>query len=568
MKKKILAACMFLMLFLLSGCGVELTSKVNLDENFSGTRTMSCTFSSRDFQRYFNGTQKDLDQTIQEVCPSQLTCKKSSKDDSLIYTFSLTFSSLDDYQEKVEKILNFAPKVTWQYGDSPFVSGLIYKENFSSTDLMTWLYTALYEKNYVDKDSAEDFMNLKETTISVKGKTYTTDNKISIDEMKYTQLSSIHIDTKTQDDGSLERRISFYIPQKVLDQNTGKIQAYFQSFNPSWPAWKNGRILNFSFSAGSLTDLSAKTRGILHSDSSYGTCAVSSSKENPFGFQMDYKESLDFSNFIQENGTVPVTYTFDGKKVLDDKVKSKSLKFSGEYTQPVSSYDIITVWNTASDIRRKFSFTFDSGCSSQQLSQMKEAFSGDTISNVQLSGDDSAMVLSFEQRGSVKDCSKDLADLFPKSSLTADTRHSLFRGTITSLKDSFAFTSGSKKVKGSYTFASVNASESASIDFGPEKKVTSRKTQALSNREVSRLLRSDETVQDFCQFSVSGDKMELTYEGSTAASHWFSIAQIAIPLILCFGIALFILIRRQWIASKAIKIKDWIEEKISDHKKE
>ena len=112
MKKKILAACMFLMLFLLSGCGVELTSKVNLDENFSGTRTMSCTFSSRDFQRYFNGTQKDLDQTIQEVCPSQLTCKKSSKDDSLIYTFSLTFSSLDDYQEKVEKILNFAPKVT------------------------------------------------------------------------------------------------------------------------------------------------------------------------------------------------------------------------------------------------------------------------------------------------------------------------------------------------------------------------------------------------------------------------------------------------------------------------
>ena len=51
MKKKILAACMFLMLFLLSGCGVELTSKVNLDENFSGTRTMSCTFSSRNFQR-------------------------------------------------------------------------------------------------------------------------------------------------------------------------------------------------------------------------------------------------------------------------------------------------------------------------------------------------------------------------------------------------------------------------------------------------------------------------------------------------------------------------------------
>lgn len=568
MKKKILTACMFLVLFLLSGCGVELTSEVNIDENFSGTRTMSCTFSSRDFQRYFNGTQEDLDHTIQDACPSQLTYKKKLKDDSWVYTFSLSFSSLDDYQEKVEKILNFAPKITWQYGASPFVSGLIYKENFSSTDLMTWLYTALYEKNYVDKDSAEEFMNLKETTISVSGKTYTTKNKISIDEMKYTPLSSIHMNTETQDDGSLSRKISFYIPQSVLDQNTGKIEAYFKSFDPSWSSWKDGKILNISFSAETLTDLSAKTREILHSDSSYGTCSVSSVKGNPFGFQMDYKESLDFSNFIQEKGTVPVTYTFDGKEIMDDEIKSKSLNFSGEFIQPISRYDIITVWNTSSDIRRKFSFTFDSECSGQQLSQMKSAFSGDTISNVELTDDDSAMVLSFEQQGSVKDCGKDLSKIFPKTSLSTDTKHSPFRGTVTSLQDCFAFTAGSAKVKGTYTFASINASESSSVDLEPENKITGKKTQALSNREVSKLLHSDETVHDFYQFSVSGNKMELTYKGSTTASHWFSIAQIALPLIFFFGIAIFILIRRQWIAAKAVQLKDWMEQKISDHKKE
>ena len=91
MKKKFLMACMFLFLLLLSGCGVELTSKVNLDENFSGTRTMSCTFSSRDFQRYFDGTQKDLDQTIEDSCPSQLTYKRTSDGGNCIYTFSLSF---------------------------------------------------------------------------------------------------------------------------------------------------------------------------------------------------------------------------------------------------------------------------------------------------------------------------------------------------------------------------------------------------------------------------------------------------------------------------------------------
>src|SRR5699024_393325 len=145
---------------------------------------------------------------------------------------------------------------------------------------------------------------------------------------------------ETQDDGSLKRKISFYIPQKVLDQNTGKIEAYFKDSDPSWSSWKNGRILNITVLADSLTDLSAKTREVLHSDSSYGTCSFSSSKDNPFGFRMNYRESLDFSQFIQEKGTVPVTYTFDGKEVLDDEIKSKSLEFTGEYTQPISSYDI------------------------------------------------------------------------------------------------------------------------------------------------------------------------------------------------------------------------------------
>lgn len=569
---------MFLFLLLLSGCGVELTSKVNLDENFSGTRTMSCTFSSRDFQRYFDGTQKDLDQTIEDSCPSQLTYKRTSDGGNYIYTFSLSFSSLDDYQEKVEKILNFAPKVTWQYGDSPFVSGLIYKENFSSTDLMTWLYTALYEKGYVDQDSAEQFMDLKETTITVMGKTYTTDNKISIDEMNYTELSSISMETETQDDGSLKRKISFYIPQKVLDQNTGKIEAYFKDSDPSWSSWKNGRILNITVLADSLTDLSAKTREVLHSDSSYGTCSVSSAKDNPFGFRMNYRESLDFSQFIQKKGTVPVTYTFDGKEVLDDAVKSKSLEFTGEYAQPISSYDIITVWKNGSDIRRKFSFSFESGCSSQQLSCMKKAFSGSTISDVELSETDGSIVLTFQQQGSVEDCSSDLNAIFPKASLSADTTNSPFRGSVTSFQDTFEFTSGNKDVKGTYTFASVNSSESASVQMEPQDKVIDTKTQALSNREVSRLLKSDETVHDFSQFTLSGDSLDLSYEGNTTASHWYSIAGIVVPVAFFLCLALFILIRRQWIAAQAIRLKkwiepqairlkEWIEQKISNFKK-
>ena len=50
--------------------------------------------------------------------------------ETIRYTFYLRFSSLDDYKKKVRDLLNFSPEITYEYGDSPFVSGLIYKEKF------------------------------------------------------------------------------------------------------------------------------------------------------------------------------------------------------------------------------------------------------------------------------------------------------------------------------------------------------------------------------------------------------------------------------------------------------
>lgn len=213
---------------------------------FQVQESMSCTFSSSDFSRFFQGSEKDLDQVIKDSCPSQLEYKKSTKDGQKIYTFVLTFSSLKDYKQKTEAILNFAPEITYQYGDSPFVQGLIYKENFSSKDLMAWLYTALYEKKYVDKQSVDDLWNLKKTTISFMGKTYETEDKISINEMRYAELSSIKINTDIDKNGQLSRKIAFYIPKETLDQNSGKIQSYFADEKITCPIgkWKN---INYFF---------------------------------------------------------------------------------------------------------------------------------------------------------------------------------------------------------------------------------------------------------------------------------------------------------------------------------
>ena len=89
MKKKVFLFGLLFSLLLLCGCGVNLTSTVKLNKDFSGTRVMSCTFSSRDFHSYFKGSKEDLNKLIKESCPDALTYTSSSSDGNDTYTFYL-----------------------------------------------------------------------------------------------------------------------------------------------------------------------------------------------------------------------------------------------------------------------------------------------------------------------------------------------------------------------------------------------------------------------------------------------------------------------------------------------
>lgn len=564
MKKKVFLFGLLFSLLLLCGCGVNLTSTVKLNKDFSGTRVMSCTFSSRDFNTYFKGSKKDLNQLIKESCPEALTYTSSSKDGNDTYTFRLRFSSLNDYKKKVSDLLNFSPEITYEYGDSPFVSGLIYKENFTSKDLMTWLYTALYEGKYIDKNSSSDLWDLKSTEISFLGKTYETKDKINIDEMSYVSLSSIDIDTKTKESGKLARTIRFHIPQKTLDQNTGKIRSYFAGNDITWENTSNGKTLCISFDANNFSDLAQKTRAVLHSKNSFGTYSSTCSKDNPFTLNINYKESLDVSHFIQENQKIPVTYTFDGKQILKDSMKQKELNFTSSVTQPISTYEIATVWNTSKDIRRKVSFSFEKAVTDHQLSVIKKQFKGQTIRSVTLDGNKN-VTLSFVQKGSVSDCNKDFSSLFKNSIMESQEHFSFAGGKKVTFSDkiSLPVNQNGEKLHGHYVFASVNPKESVTVAITPEKIVENTVKQNTSTKTVSTLVNSDENIHDLCDFELTGNHLELSYHGSTAASFWMGAARWMLPVVVLILIGVFLIRKKVVIGEMFGDLKKELMERVN-----
>ena len=564
MKKKVFLFGLLFSLLLLCGCGVNLTSTVKLNKDFSGTRVMSCTFSSRDFNTYFKGSKEDLNKLIKKSCPNALTYTSSSDGGNDTYTFYLRFSSLDDYKKKVSELLNFAPKITYDYGDSPFVNGLIYKENFTSKDLMTWLYTALYEEKYVDKDSSSDLWDLKSTEISFLGKTYETADQINIDEMTYVPLSSITIDTQTKQAGKLARTIKFHIPQKTMDQNSGKIRSYFAGNDITWENTSDGKILCVSFDANNFSDLAQKTRAVLHSKNSFGTYTTTCRKDNLFKLKINYKESLDLSNFLQKKGSIPLTYTFNGKQIFDGSIKEKEITFTSTTQQPISKYEIATVWNTSNDIRRKISLTFEKNITDRQLAVIKKQIKGTTITDVSINGN-KTITLSILQKGSVSDCNDDFSKIFKNSSMTAKEHFSLTGGKKITFEDKISLPANQDQetISGHYTFASVNPKESVSVVVTPKSAVKDHTKQNTSTKAISSLVQSDENIHDLCDFSLEGDVFKVTYKGSTTSSFWLTALKWILPVFVLILIALFLYRKKEAVIKLWISFRNWITENIN-----
>lgn len=102
MKKiKTILLTMLLVIAMLSltacGAGATVNTTLTINKDFSGTRTMQMVFSNSTFSQYFQGTVDDLNATLNESIPSEMTYDYSEADGNYYYQFYIQFSSIEDY---------------------------------------------------------------------------------------------------------------------------------------------------------------------------------------------------------------------------------------------------------------------------------------------------------------------------------------------------------------------------------------------------------------------------------------------------------------------------------------
>lgn len=181
------AAFLLAVVLILSACGAKVTTAVDIADDGSGTRTITLTMErDPDKESRINGGFDAIDTSIKKHLPPELTYSGLTVSDAqATANLTLSFSSFNDYREKVANLLEYSgvelkPHISIVNSDSPLANGFSYYENFSSTDLIEWIPQSLVTDGVISQENKSSvFATSEPGKITAKGKP-TTSNQVTL----------------------------------------------------------------------------------------------------------------------------------------------------------------------------------------------------------------------------------------------------------------------------------------------------------------------------------------------------------------------------------------------------
>lgn len=322
------------------------SSTLHLETKESGTRSVVVQLYKDDVKkdsRRFKGGIDAIDQVVKATCPNVMTYVKEEDKDYYFYTFTITFTSLEDYKQKVATLLpqNEKIEIKYKFPESPFVEGVSLEESFDNGDLLEWLNKALKEQDICE--NANYNYTIKSLKVSYDGKNYDSYSHVDVKELKYHEISSVKINTQFHDDQNFSstRIIEIFMPEKTYTENKKEITAYLEDSIPEngkgeWSQKEESsyfysskkRCFTISFEASNIEELLEKTKIAFHTKNGKATLSEGIG-DNRFKTYSNFDEELDVSAFgSNSNNSVDVEYTITSPDF--NTIKKQDSYYSGD----------------------------------------------------------------------------------------------------------------------------------------------------------------------------------------------------------------------------------------------
>ena len=307
------------MMFLLSGCGADVSTKMTVDENFAGKRVIKLFISDDDLGKVTGGI-NGLKNVVKKNIPKAMSYKVASAEGGKNITFTIAFKDIKDYRTKVTSIINagvtaeektkgnlLVPEVVYEKNESYFKKGIKFTENFDSVDLLDWFREAL-RKAKIISESESNWFEYGDTVLVMEGTEYTPGRQLKVDTQENTCLDSLDVTTKILLDNTIERTIVFSANEETVTKLSEKgceLETYFKDFvsgddtfkaeqNEEYGGWK----YTFSIKADTAEALTEKTNKIMQTETNTFVLEATVDPEKTGFAKVNIKENIDASFYL------------------------------------------------------------------------------------------------------------------------------------------------------------------------------------------------------------------------------------------------------------------------------
>lgn len=388
-----------------TGCSdANITTSFVMNDDFSGKREIKIDCSK--VMDYISGGMAKVTETIENYQPGGFEYYIDNK----TIVFSINYSNLDEYREKVAAALSAGdfdkePAVVFENTTTPFKEGVYFYENFSTKDLIKWFINGLVNDGVVTSSNSSNIA-LEKPSVIINGTEYSnSSNDISIDEQERNTFDWIDI-TTGQEGSTYYRDIIFCIKNDTktkLEEKMDLIE-YFKGIyvideesedsfsiisaddNASYNNAYDSTLYSFSIKSEDLESLLEKTNSILQSSNNSLELSKTLLEEEPGYAMVNLKEKLDGSYYLSSSrsGLYNISDTLDGYKnstIIEKKASGISMgtdeikpgKFFDE-TNPGVEYETNIKWLISPE---KVLFDISNTIGGKVTVTLKEIFSDD-----------------------------------------------------------------------------------------------------------------------------------------------------------------------------------------------
>lgn len=336
----VLAATMF------TACsaGSTVDTVLTLNADGSGQRVMTIAISDSVFNDYFNGTTDDINAVAEELCPEDMTWEYSENDGVKTYTATVEFSSMDDYQQKVDNILGYETDIEYSSSDTVWANGVYLQESFSSLDLLDWMKNALVEREFVSSSNAGYIFSSGSNEIVWGGESYSAGSNLYLETVEEVTIDNIQFCTQMNDTDDYSRSVAFYVNTASMEGKESQIKEFMDEHLPEgaigeWSSDEVDSIYTVSGANYTLEGLNTFDQTLFDNDASKVTLQTVSDRVYPFSKDVVLEETIDFSAYFSANSYT--SRTFSG---VDTENYSVFNKYDSSYSYIQPNEDGVADW--------------------------------------------------------------------------------------------------------------------------------------------------------------------------------------------------------------------------------